>query len=310
MSELTVKALVCGTEYELKLNESTGKYEATVPAPIDSSYQFNSGGYFPVTLSATDEANNTTVVSDIQGEFKENLKLYVKEKKPPKVTEFSPSEDAVFTTSYPKIEFTVLDNANGQPSGFSGINPDSIVLTVGGTAVNTDDIIKEPVTGGYKCTYTPTQAIPDGKCTYTVEVSDYDGNKTETSVMFKIDVTPPALNILFPENGITVNTEEIEFLGNTADATSSPVTVSITVNGVDQGFVEVLEDGSFAKKGKLSEGVNVVGFLSTDAVGKFTYMERTVILKTKGPVFKSVEISPNPVFCGELYTISVSFEED
>jgi hypothetical protein len=33
-----------------------------------------------------------------------------------------------------------------------------------------------------------------------------------------------------------------------------------------------------------------------------------VTLKTSGPVFKTVEIAPNPINAGKTYTISVTFE--
>ncbi len=307
----TVIATVNGQEYELKYNSSTGKYEATVDASFSSSYHFNDDHYFPVTISATDEAGNITTISDTVGDFKETLKLYVKEKCKPTVVDFSPSSGATITTLSPVIEFTVLDNSNGQASGFSGINPDSVVLTVGGASVSASAISKTAVTGGYKCTYTPPQAIADGECTITVKVSDYDGNESDTaSVSFKIDTTPPSLNINTPADGVSVNTPEILVAGTTADANSSPVTVSVMVNGTEQGNVSVSSDGSFSKQVTLAEGENTITVTSTDAVGKFSTVTIKVTLKTTGPVFETVEISPNPVFCGQLYTISVTFEDD
>ncbi len=306
-----VKATVYGQEYTLVYNSSTGKYEAEVTAPSDSSYQHNAGHYFPVTISATDEAGNVTTISDTVGDFKDNLELYVKEQIKPTVKDISPSSGAYIGTSNPTVEFTVLDNSNGQTSGFSGINPDSIILTVGGTSVSASEISKEAITGGYKCTYTPSQAIADGNCTIMVKVSDYDGNMSDVaSVTFKIDTTPPVLNVTAPADGVSVNTPKILVSGVTSDESSSPVTVLITVNGVGQGDVVVSSDGSFSKEVSLTEGANTIEIISTDAVGKQSSVKRTVTLKTTGHVFKTVEISPNPVFCGQLYTISVSFEDD
>ena len=76
---MIVKATIQGQEYTLVYNSSTGKYEAEITAPSDSSYQYNSGHYFPVSISATDEAGNVTTISDTVGDFKDNLKLYAKE---------------------------------------------------------------------------------------------------------------------------------------------------------------------------------------------------------------------------------------
>ena len=307
----TVKVTIYGQEYNLFLNSSTGKYEAEITAPSDSSYQHNSGHYFPVSISATDEAGNVTTISDTIGDFKDNLKLYVKEQIKPTITNVSPSSGAFIGTANPTIEFTVLDNSNGQITGFSGINPDSIVLTVGGATISASDISKTAITGGYKCSYAPKTAITDGNCTITVKASDYDGNTSDTAnITFTVDTTPPVLNVTAPDDNVSVNTPKINVSGTTSDASSSPVTVEIKVNGTEQGTADVASDGSFSKEVTLTEGVNTITVISTDTVGKVSTVTRTVTLKTSGPVFKTVAISPNPVNCGKTYTISVSFVED
>lgn len=306
---LIVKATVYGQEYTLVYNSSTGKYEAEVTAPSASSYQHNSGHYFPVAIAATDEAGNITTISDTVGSFKDNLKLYTKEQVKPTITETTPSNGAQLTTANPTFEFTVLDNANGQTSGFSGINPDSIVLTVCGSAVSASSIKKTAVTGGYKCTYTPTTAIADGSWTYAVKASDYDGNESDLmTVAFKIDTAPPVLDVAAPADNSFVNGNTLTVSGTTTDAASSPVTVKIKVGNTDQGAVTVSGDGSFSKVVTLTEGVNIITITSTDSAGQVSTVTRTVTLKTTGPVFKTVEIAPNPVNCGKTYTISVTFE--
>ena len=307
----TVKATVYGQEYTLVYNSSTGKYEAEITAPSDSSYQYNSGHYFPVSISATDTAGNVTTISDTEGDFKENLKLYAKEQIKPTITEISPSSGAYIGTSNPSIEFTVLDNSNGQDKGFSGINPDSIVLTVGGVSVSASAISKTAVTGGYKCTYTPSTALADGNCTITITASDYDGNTSDTAtVTFTVDTTPPILDVPIPEDNSYLNTTRINVKLHTSDDSASPVTVTIKVNGVDQGEIPVGSDGWADVDVIGVEGINTVEVTSTDAAGKSNTVTRTVIIKTTGPKFKTVEISPNPVNCGKTYTISVSFFED
>lgn len=63
MSVKTVQAIINGQTYTLTLNNDTGKYEATVTAPVKSSYN-QTGHYYPVTVKATDDAGNTTTKDD------------------------------------------------------------------------------------------------------------------------------------------------------------------------------------------------------------------------------------------------------
>ena len=304
---MTVKAIVNGQEYTLTLNESTGKYEATLIAPNASSFPLTDG-YYPVSVTATDEAGNSTTVTDKHATLGGSLKLYVKEKVKPVITILSPTSGAAIITSNPTIKFRVLDNAL-QSSGFSGVDASSITLTVGGNAVDNSKITKTAVTGGYECTYTPETALPDGSCTITVGASDNDGNAADSvSCTFKIDTVAPTLNVDSPTDGLVTNQTEHTVSGTTSDATSSPVTVKIKVNGIDQGTVNVGSDGTFSKVVTLANGVNSVVITATDSSGKESSITRTVTLKTTAPVVESVTITPNPVDCGKTYVISAEVE--
>lgn len=304
---MTVKAIVNGQEYTLTLNESTGKYEATLIAPNASSFPLTDG-YYPVSVTATDEAGNSTTVTDKHATLGGSLKLYVKEKVKPVITILSPTSGAAIITSNPTIKFRVLDNAL-QSSGFSGVDASSITLTVGGNAVDNSKITKTAVTGGYECTYTPETALADGSCTVTVGASDNDGNVADSvSCTFKIDTVAPTLNVTAPADGLITNQAELTVSGTTSDATSSPVTVTITVGGVDQGAVTVGSDGTFNKSVTLANGLNTIVITATDSSGKESTITRTVTLKTTAPVIKSVSITPNPVDCGNTYIISVDVE--
>lgn len=309
----TVKVTYHGQEYTLVYDSSIKKYKAEVTSPVDSSYQYNDAHYFPVAVNVKDEAGNETNASDTVGNFKDKLKLFVKEQIKPLISGITPSSGANITTSNPTFKFSVLDNSNGQQTGFSGINPDSIVLTVDGNTVDSSKITKKAVTGGYECTYTPTEAIPDGNCTFTVKVSDYDGNESDTaSVTFKVDTAPPTLNINYPVQGMYTNQREIKVELNTSDAASSPVTVRIAVDGVDQGEVIVGDDGKVSKTAFLAgaDGEKIISVTATDSAGKVSSAERKVILDTTPPEIIDVEITPNPVNCGQTFTIYVTLNEE
>ena len=83
------------------------------------------------------------------------------------------------------------------------------------------------------------------------------------------------------------------------------MTISITLNGVDQGAVTVASNGSFTKSVTLREGSNTIVVTATDAAGQKTTVSRTVTLDTSVPVIKSATITPNPVDAGKSMVIAM-----
>lgn len=93
--------------------------------------------------------------------------------------------------------------------------------------------------------------------------------------------------------------------GTTNDATSSPVTITITLNSVDQGDVTVQANGAFSKSVALSEGANTIVVTATDAAGKLSTVTRNVTLDTSVPQIVSASVVPNPADAGATVTITV-----
>lgn len=293
MAVKTVIAKINGQSYTLTLNNSTGKYEATVTAPTKSSYN-QEGHYYNVEVSATDDAGNTATKDASDSALGTSLQLKVKEKVAPVISITAPTAGATLTNNKPTITWTVTDED-------SGVNPDTISLTIdSGTAV-TSGITKTKSANVYTCSYTPASALADGSHTITFNASDYDGNAaTAKSTTFKVDTVPPTLSIASPADGLITNKATVTVSGTTNDVTSSPVT--LTVNGK---AVTVGSDGSFSTTVTLSTGENTITVVATDSAGKSTTVTRTVELDTGAPTFKSVVITPNPVDCGKTFTISV-----
>lgn len=305
---LIVKANINGTDYPLTLNASTGKYEAVLTSPNASSYKQNAGHYFPVTVTATDEAGNSTSVNDTHSELGESLRLFVKEEVKPTITSVSPSSGANMTTSNPTISFKLLDNNNGMTEGYSGIDISTLKLTVKGQLIDATEIKVTEISGGYHCEYTPSVAIDDGSCTYTIAVADFDeNNATTVTTTFKIDTQPPTLNVADFDSAYT-NSDTIVVSGNTSDQTSSPVTITIKVGSTEQGAVTVNADGTFSHTVTLENGLNTITVIATDTAGKVSTVTKTITLKTSKPIFKSVVISPNKLNAGKSYTITVEVE--
>ena len=294
MSVQTVKATINGQEYNLTFNSSTGKYEATVTAPTKSSFNMT-GGYYPVSVTATDDAGNTTTVSASDSTHGNSLRLIVKERVVPVITITYPTASAYIISNKPTIKWKVTDDD-------SGVNNGSIGITIDGGAAITSGINKTAITGGYECSYTPSTALGDGAHTVAFNAKDNDGNSAvQKTVTFTVDTVAPVLTINSPvDNSVTGSTTCV-VSGTTNDSTSSPVTVKI--NGE---AVSVAANGTFSKTITLTEGENVITIVATDSAGKSTTVTRTVKLDTGAPTFVSVSINPNPVDAGNTYVISVS----
>lgn len=314
----SVKALINGQEYILTLNSSTGKYEAQGIAPSGSSFNLD-GGYYPIEVTATYVTGTTSVVNDLtEGVVGENCRLVVKEKIKPVAVITYPTQGQYITTEMKKVEFTVLDNTS-QENGYSGINLDSIVMTVAGENLAENIVISgkdsfdiNATDGGYHCVFhIPSDMIlPDGDYTVSINVADNDGNVADiVSVTSTIDTAPPELSVISPVEGLSTSESIITISGNTSDVTSAPVSLNITVNGEDKGVVAVNEDGSFSKEINLtSSGYQSIVITATDAAGKTSTVTRNIYFSVDVPVIKSVVIIPNPVDGGTTFTIAVEVE--
>lgn len=306
MAIQSIKAYVNGSEITLTYNASSGKYEGTATAP-NVSTKSEALGYFPVTITATDTASNSTTITHEDANFGNNLKLYVEEKVKPTISITSPAASSYQKTKSVTVEFTVRDDQNGMSTGYSGVNPDTIVLAESGVSVGT--LTKTAITGGYRCSYTGN--FDDGVHTLTVNASDNDGNAADTkSVSFTVDTVKPDLtNVTIDGSSdatVTTNKTSIVVTGTTNDATSKPISIKIAVGSTTYSDITVNSDGTFSKTISIAqEGTYSFVVTATDQAGNETTVTRSVIVITTAPRFKSVSISPNPADAGTTYQIFV-----
>lgn len=297
MAIKTVRAKVNGTWHNLTYNSSTKKWKASITAPGATSYNLP-GGCYDIEVEATNDAGTTGTAS---AATLDGLKLVVKEKVAPVITILSPSSGAYVTNSKQPVVFTVIDETGG-----SGVDPDTLVVKQDGVSAAASALAKTAVTGGYSVTYTPAVALSDGSHTVTIDVSDHDGNAAaQKTTSYTVDTVPPTLNVTAPEAGLITNLASLTVRGTTNDATSSPVTVKVSLNGVDKGAATVSADGSFTKALTLANGSNTIVVTATDAAGKSSSVTRTVTLDTSVPVIQSAAVTPNPVDAGATMLISV-----
>lgn len=299
MAISSVQATIKGTTYNLTLNSSTGLYEANVTAPSTSSYNNNSGHYFPVTIKATDSSGNSTTINDTNATLGSKLKLQVKETTAPSIVISSPTESQITNNSRPTVSFTVTD-------ADSGVNSETISVTVDSGSAVTSGITKTTITNGYQCSYAIPTALSEGNHTIKVNAKDNDGNTaTERTVTFKVDVTPPVLSVTAPTNNLLTNKAECTVSGKTSDVTAGIKSVTVRINGGAEQSVSVDSSGNFSTTVTLSEGANTIVVTATDNSGLSSSVTRIVTLDTQAPVISSVEISPNPVSTGEVFTVTV-----
>ena len=297
MAIKTVRAKVNGTWHNLTYNNSTKKWEASITAPGATSYNLP-GGCYDIEVEATNDAGTTGTAS---AATLDGLKLVVREKVAPVITILSPSSGAYVTKSKQPVVFTVIDETGG-----SGVDLDTLVVKQDGVSAAASTLAKTAVTGGYSVTYTPAAALSDGSHTVTIDVSDHDGNAaTQKTTSYTVDTVPPTLNVTAPEAGLITNSASLTVRGTTNDATSSPVTIRVSLNGVDKGAATVSADGSFTKALTLANGSNTIVVTATDAAGKSSSVTRTVTLDTSVPVIQSAAVTPNPVDAGATMLISV-----
>lgn len=299
MAVKTVQVILNGMTYELEYNADTGNYEKVITAPEISSFNVNSEHYYPVTVKATDYAGNTTTITDSDEDFGNELKLYVIEIVKPVITVTYPTEGAYLTDNKPRIEWKVTDND-------SGVDPETIGITINSGEQITSGITKTVVNDGYMCYYDISDSLEDGNNTIYFDALDYDGNvATQRTVNFIIDTIPPTLSIFTPENNLATNQQEITLAGTTNDVTSSPVSVSVKVNENEASEVSVGTDGNFSTVIVLRQGVNTIIVTAVDAAGKTSSVTRTVTLDINAPEISSIEIIPNPVNAGNVINITV-----
>lgn len=303
MAISTVKVLIDGTWHILALNANTGRYEKTITAPNKTSYNINSGHYYPLAVEVINTAGTKTTVNDSSPNIGNNLKLLVKEKLKPAINITSPGSGAYVINSKQPIVFQLRDESGG-----SGIDISTLELKIDNGTSNKNGapgLVCSAVINGYDCTYTPQTSLSDGLHSVTINVADFDGNTANQVIRtYTIDTVPPVLNVTNPSNNFITNNASMVVQGTTNDITSSPVTIDIKLNNINQGPVTAT-NGCFSKSITLVEGSNTIVVTTTDAAGKSTTVTLKGILDTSVPAINSVTISPNPIDAGATMVISV-----
>lgn len=304
MAITKVRVKINGVWSNLALNSSTGKWEGSVTAPSVTSYN-QTGGYWPVTVEATNSAGTVTTVDATDSTIGEALRLIVKETVKPVIKLVQPSNGAYISNNMLPIVFDVTDEAGG-----SGVKLSTVALKLAGTTYKDGSagMSKTAITNGYRFTYTPQAALEDGAKAVEISASDNDGNAAvKITASYAVDTIPPTLTISEPADGLITNQGNQIIKGVTNDTTSSPVTVTI-VHGSKTYSPTVDDTGAFTQAVVLTEGTNTIKVTAKDAAGKTTEIMLTVDLDTTVPTVKSVVMSPNPTNVSGSVVIALEVE--
>lgn len=308
MSITTIKAVIDGQTYPLTLSED-GYYVLAGTAPAESSAN-EPGGYYGVQIIATDEAGNETTINQEDGTWGEQLRLVAYESVKPTATITYPSADSRINTCTPTITAQLRDND-------SGVDPATLDLRINGGSKITQGapgLTLTPVEGGYDLSYAVPTALDEGQTTISVGVSDMDGNAADpASITCTIAVTAPTISLSSPAEGLVTNQAAVQITGITSDDQLTSVTLTVTVNGHDQGPVTVDgQTGAFALQANpshMQEGANVIKVKVVDATGLEAEITRNVTLDTIPPRIVEVIGVTDRVHVGAPFTIRVKVED-
>lgn len=289
------------------LTESAGVWTGTLTAASKSSGSNNAGqgvdigaeaqgkGYYPITITLTDDVGNVTTVDSTDSTWGETLRLKVLEKTGPTAVLSYPTAGAYINNRAPTIRWTVTDNG-------SGVNPNAVFVKI-----DSDNAIAVTPTiegGVATATYTPSPALTDGDHTVQVYGSDYDGNQSAiASASFTIDGTNPTLNITNPAEETTrTNVAALTLTGTVSDLTG----ITMTITHGSKTYTPTISDGAWSQAITLANGSNTINWEVKDAAGNITTASRIVILDTAAPTVTNIEITTNPVDVGGTTVIKVT----
>ena len=279
------------------------------PPPAESSANLP-GGYYGVQIIAADEAGNETEINQEDGTWGSQLQLTAYESVKPTATITYPSSDSRINTCTPTITAQLRDND-------SGVDPATLDLRINGGSKITQGapgLTLTPVEGGYDLSYAVPTALDEGQTTISVGVSDMDGNAADpASITCTIAVTAPTISLSSPAEGLVTNQAAVQITGITSDDQLTSVTLTVTVNGHDQGPVTVDgQTGAFALQANpshMQEGANVIKVKVVDATGLEAEITRNVVLDTIPPRIVEVIGVTDRVHVGAPFVIRVKVED-
>lgn len=251
-----VRAKIQGQWHTLTYNETTRNYEAYI-TPTATSYN-QPGGYFVAEVEALTDSGGVDTAS---GEYRQGLRLYVKEITSPILTLISPLE-GYLTDDSPLLTVQATDEAGG-----SGIDPASASASIDGqesacTITQDGDIYTITV---------QTQNLSEGTHSIAVNIKDNDGNEAATlAAVYFVDTIAPVISLVSPAEGyITTNQPDIVFAASDSGSGVDMNTLTVSVDDVVQtaGISAAGGTITFTPPAALGEGAYSINVALQDKAG-------------------------------------------
>lgn len=287
----------------------------TCIAPTASSFPLT-GGYYPVTVTAQYATGSSTTINDqTAGALGQSCRLVVKEKVAPTATisgAFA-TNGSYLKDATQRLSLTLVDNANGQSSGYSGIDLSTLTAVFTSTTLGasktkqltSSDFTTSSTAGGYNA-YADVTFEDATDWVLTVNVSDNDGNAmTALTRSFTIDTVAPLLTVTAPIDNLNTASSTIAVTGTTEPG----ATVSVSVDGGAATTITVDANGAFSDSITFGEsGTHTIVITAADNSGNTTTSTKTVWYSDALPTITSVTLVPNPADGGATYVITVVVE--
>lgn len=220
-------------------------------------------GSHTASLAVADRAGNQAQVSW----------QFIIDRAAPSLFSPQPAPESCFDLRRPLIEAHYADGSNVPPVPASGIDPDTVVLTVNGVVVTGLATVSATTVS-----YTPPADLPEQGHTVLVSVADRAGNVREISWRFDVDLTPPILYFTVPVDGQFVNQTPLDVSGFVQDACLSAVLVDHA-----SALTARVEPPNFMAQVVLAPGPNTLTARALDRAGHERSHSITVTLDTTPP---------------------------
>lgn len=323
-------------EYDPSVQDGSGNvvggWVGTTTLPPGSSFKQSTKrdvggetdvGVFSGTMWAINNAGTRSSDYTMATSGFEALGLRVKETVAPTMQVLSPTANQKFSTATPTFQVKGKDIgalsalATSESAGDSGLNGDSFTVTLDGTTYSGDNLDNvftidadvDPVDGAGIISLTPKTALSTSGAssvhTISFSLSDNDGNTANTSsISFVCDVSAPTLSITSPASAnVVTNQTSYHIIGTTTDDETSPVAITVSVNGTE--YTGTAVNGAFDITVQLTQGAsNSVTVTATNSAGLYSTWTGTIVQNNTVPVFDWVRVVNNPTTAGSTITIT------